>query len=69
VEVDETGSGGVNDRPGLGRVMEAARRGEIEAVLVVRLDRFGRSALDLLGNRSLQDAGVRFVAVAQGIEL
>jgi DNA invertase Pin-like site-specific DNA recombinase len=37
-------------------------------VLVWKLDRFGRSAFDLLGNiRQLQAAGVRFVSVTQGI--
>lgn len=48
VQVEETCSGARNDRPGLRRVMEAARRGEVEAVLVWKLDRFGRSALNVL---------------------
>lgn len=70
LEVRETGRGTNNDRPGLVRVMDAARRGEIDAVLVWKLDRFGRSALDLLTNlRQLDAAGVRFVAVTQGIDL
>ena len=34
LEVEETGSGANNDRPGLLRVMDAARRGQIDAVLV-----------------------------------
>ena len=69
LEVEETGSGARNDRPGLQRVLDAARRGKINAVLVWKLDRFGRSALDLLANlRALQAAGVRFVAISQGID-
>lgn len=70
VEVEETGSGARNDRPGLGRVMDEARRGRIEAVLVWKLDRFGRSALDLLNNiRELEECGCRFIAVTQGLDI
>src|SRR5262249_45966348 len=67
--LEETGSGATNDRPGLAELLDAARRGKVEAVIVWKLDRFGRSALDLLANiRQLEDAGVRFVAVTQGID-
>ena len=70
LDVRETGSGARNDRPGLVRVLEAARRGEVDAVIVWKLDRFGRSTLDLLANlRELEAAGVVFRAVADGLEL
>jgi putative DNA-invertase from lambdoid prophage Rac len=70
LEVEEKGSGARNDQPGLQRVMEAARRGKIDAVAVWKLDRFGRSALDLLSNiRDLEAVGVRFVATTQGIDI
>lgn len=70
LEVEETGSGAKNSRPGLQQILEAARRHKIDAVLVWKLDRFGRSAHDLLINiRTLEDAGVRFIAVTQGIDL
>jgi putative DNA-invertase from lambdoid prophage Rac len=70
LDVEETGSGAKTDRPGLARVMDAARAGRLDAVLVWKLDRFGRSALDLLSNvRALRDAGVRFVATSQGVEI
>ncbi len=70
LEVEETGSGARNDRPGLQRVLEAARRGAIDTLLVWKLDRFGRSALDILGNLGvLETAGVRFVASTQGIDI
>jgi DNA invertase Pin-like site-specific DNA recombinase len=70
VDIEETGSGARNDRPGLQRVMEAARRGKLDAVLVWKLDRFGRSALDVLANiRDLDAAGVRFIATTQGIDI
>lgn len=70
LEIEETGKGTNNDRPGLVRVLEAARRGQVDAILVWKLDRFGRSAFDLLGNlRQLEAAGTRFLAVTQGIDL
>ncbi len=38
--------------------------------MVWELDRAGRSALDLLANlRHLEDAGVRFIATTQGIDI
>jgi len=65
--VGETGSGARNDRPGLQRVMGAARRGDVDAVLAWKLDRFGRSARDVLANiRDLDSAGVRFVVTIPG---
>lgn len=70
LEVEETGSGSNNDRPGFIRVMDAARRGRIDTLLVWKLDRFGRSALDLLTHlRELESLGVRFVAITQGIDI
>ena len=70
MEVEETGSGARNDRPGLQKVMQAARQGAISCVLVWKLDRFGRSAFDLLANiRQLEDEGVRFIAVTQSLDI
>jgi putative DNA-invertase from lambdoid prophage Rac len=70
LDIEETGSGALNNRPGLRRVMDAARSGEVSAVMVWKLDRFGRSSLDVLSNiRALTDAGVRFVAVTQGLDV
>ena len=70
LNVEETGSGANNSRPGLGRVLEAARRGAIDAVFVWKLDRFGRSAHHMLGNiRKLVVAGVRYLASSQGIDI
>lgn len=70
LDIEETGSGARNDRPGLQRLMEAARRGKLDAVMVWKLDRFGRSALDVLANiRDLDVAGTRFIATTQGIDI
>lgn len=70
LDVEETASGKGGRRPGLDRVMDAAQRGRLDIVLVQRLDRWGRSTLDLLTNiRRLRSAGVAFVAIAQGLEV
>ncbi len=71
LDVEETRSGARNDRPGFQRVLRAARRGEFDALLVFKLDRAGRSALDLLANiRELVDLhGVRCVVTSQGLDL
>jgi len=69
-EIEETGSGARNDRPGLARVLELVRHHQVDAVLVWKLDRFGRSTLDVLANvRELERAGVTFIATTQGLEV
>jgi DNA invertase Pin-like site-specific DNA recombinase len=51
-------------------VLKLARTGKIDAVLVWKLDRWGRSTLDVLANlEALQSAGVRFFAVSQSLEI
>ena len=70
LDVEEVASGRGSVRPGLDRVLDAAQRGRIDVVIVQRLDRWGRSTLDLLANlRRLRSAGVGFVAIAQGLEV
>ncbi|OFV81264.1 MAG: hypothetical protein A2W26_05680 [Acidobacteria bacterium RBG_16_64_8] len=71
LDVEETGSAARNDRPGFERVLQDARRGTFDALLVFKLDRAGRSALDLLANiRELVDVhGVRFLVTSQGLDL
>jgi DNA invertase Pin-like site-specific DNA recombinase len=70
MEIEEQGSGARNDRPGLQRVMDEARRGRLDAVVVWKLDRWGRSASDVSTNiKDLQARGVRFVAVTQNIDV
>lgn len=70
MEIEETGSGARNDRPGLQRVLAAARKGSIGAVVVWKLDRWGRSALDVLTNiEELERSGVRFIATSQGLDI
>lgn len=62
-------SGGKNDRPGLNALMDGARRRLVDVVIVTKLDRFGRSTVDILNNlRELERVKVRFLAVDQGID-
>ncbi len=69
-EIEETGSGATNNRPGLERVLSLANRGLISHVLVWKLDRFGRSVMDLLAHvHQLERAGVSLIATSQGIEV
>ena len=68
-ELREVGSG-VKDRPQRAALMKAARRREIDAILVWKLDRFGRSLPDLVTTlRELLDLGVAFVSLTEGFDL
>jgi putative DNA-invertase from lambdoid prophage Rac len=67
---EESRSGAGVVRPGLQRVLQAARAGRIDVVACWKLDRWGRSVIDLLSNiRTLTTAGVRFVAISQGLDV
>ena len=65
----DVGSGSNACRPGLERLLEDAPKGKFTAVLVWKLDRFGRSLVDCLKNiELLEGCGVRFIAVTQGLD-
>ena len=67
--VDTGWSGSKKNRPALSQLMVGAARREFDCVLVQKLDRFGRSVLDVRENLSnLAHDGVRFIAVSQGID-
>jgi putative DNA-invertase from lambdoid prophage Rac len=69
-EIEETGSGAKNNRPGLTRVLELVRAGQVEHVVVWKLSRFGRSALDLeIQLAELERAGVTFFSTSEGLEV
>lgn len=69
-EVEETCSGAQTKRPGLARVLELARRHLVDHVLVWKVDRFGRSLIDILMNvEQLELLGATFVATTQGITI
>jgi DNA invertase Pin-like site-specific DNA recombinase len=69
VEVKDVGSGATT-RPERQRLIEAARRREIDCVLVWRLDRWGRSLVDLV--TTLQDLAalnVGFVSLSEALDM
>jgi DNA invertase Pin-like site-specific DNA recombinase len=63
-----SGKAGVK-RPELARLMADAQQRRVDVVLVWKLDRFGRSVQEFVDRVLLLDrAGVRFIAVTQGID-
>jgi hypothetical protein len=65
LQVREIGSGAV-ERKAREQLMEAARRREIDVVLVWRLDRWGRSVTDLLATlQELEHLGVGFISLTE----
>jgi len=68
-EVTEVGSG-AKVRPEREALMKAARRREIDAVLVWRLDRWGRSLPDLVVSlKELTELGVGFLSLNEALDL
>jgi DNA invertase Pin-like site-specific DNA recombinase len=69
LEVSEVGSG-AKIRPKREALLAAARRREIDVIVVAKLDRFGRSLADLVGTlEALTESGVGFVSVADSLDL
>jgi putative DNA-invertase from lambdoid prophage Rac len=67
--VDTGWSGAKVDRPELAGLMGDARKRRFDAVLVWKLDRWGRSVADSIkGIQELVSLGVRFIAVTQNID-
>ena len=65
----DTISGAKASRPGLNRLMADAMARKFDCLLVWKLDRFGRSLVDCLNNiRTLEEHGIRFIAVTQGLD-
>jgi len=69
LHVKEIGSG-ASQRERREQLLEAARRREIDVVLVWRLDRWGRSVTDLLATlQELAHLGVGFVSLTEALDL
>ena len=65
----DVASGAKASRPGLNRLLADAMARKFDCLLVWKLGRFGRSLVDCLNNiRALEDHGVRFIAVTQGLD-
>jgi DNA invertase Pin-like site-specific DNA recombinase len=69
LQMKEAGSG-ASQRQLREKLLDAARRREIDAVLVWRLDRWGRSVADLLSTlQELDHLGVGFVSLTEALDL
>ena len=69
LQVKEIASG-ASQRESREKLMAAARRREIDVVLVWRLDRWGRSVTDLLATlQELEHLGVGFVSLTEALDL
>ena len=69
LQVREVNSGAVR-REAREKLLEAARRREIDLVLVWRLDRWGRSVTDLLATlQELEHLGVGFISLTEALDL
>lgn len=69
MHVREVNSGAAK-REAREKLLEAARRREIDVVLVWRLDRWGRSVTDLLATlQELEHLGVGFVSLTEALDL
>ena len=66
--ITEVGSG-VRERQQRDQLMRAARRREIDAIVVWRLDRWGRSVVDLVSTLyELQELGVGFISLHEALD-
>ena len=66
---DEGVSGSIGNRPALDELLTACRGGLIDAVVVHRLDRFGRSLRHLSNTLGeLDEIGVQFVSVQEAFD-
>jgi putative DNA-invertase from lambdoid prophage Rac len=69
VQIKEVGSG-ATERELRENLLAAARRREIDAVLVWRLDRWGRSLADLVVTlKELAELGIGFVSLTEALDL
>jgi len=68
-EIQEIGSG-AKTRPKREELLKEARRRQVDAIIVWRLDRWGRSVSDLIGTiQELTATGVGFVSLTEAFDL
>jgi DNA invertase Pin-like site-specific DNA recombinase len=69
LEIQDIGSG-ASLRPKREDLVRAARRREVDQIVVWRLDRWGRSLLDLIASlQELASLGVGFVSLSEALDL
>ena len=68
LQVEEVGSGS-KQRPKREELLKAARRREVDAIVVWKLDRWGRSLPDLIASLAeLRDLGIAFVSLTEALD-
>jgi DNA invertase Pin-like site-specific DNA recombinase len=68
-EIEEIGSG-AKTRPKREELLKLAKQRKVDAIIVWRLDRWGRSLADLIVSlRELTDLGVGFVSLTETLDL
>lgn len=69
VQIEDIGSG-VKERPQRDRLLLAARKRDIDVILVWKLDRWGRSLPDLVTTlQELSAMGVGFISLTEALDL
>ena len=69
LEIKDTGSG-ASKRPEREKLLKAAKKREIDVIIVWRLDRWGRSVTDLLTTlQELQQLDVGFISITEALDL
>lgn len=67
--VDTGWSGAKASRPALDKLLKDAAKRHFDCVLVYKVDRFGRSVLNLNEHlATLDSSGIRFISISQGID-
>ena len=70
VDVVEDVASGAKERPRRQQLLDAARRRDVDVVVVWRLDRWGRSLVDLVTTlQELTGLGVGFVSLSEALDL
>jgi DNA invertase Pin-like site-specific DNA recombinase len=69
-KISEIGSGKDDNRPKREELLKKAYRREIDAILVWKLDRWGRSLADLVSTlKNLTDLKIGFISLTEAIDL
>jgi DNA invertase Pin-like site-specific DNA recombinase len=67
--IEDVGSG-AKERPKRQEIVKLAKRRQIDVILVWRLDRWGRSLVDLIGSlQELTSVGIGFVSITEALDL
>ena len=69
LQIEDVGSG-ASERPQREQLLKAARKRDIDIILVWRLDRWGRSVADLVTSlQELSALGVGFISITEALDL